>query len=262
MPTVTLPTGVTLSYTDSGGPGPVLIFSHGFLLDGRMFEDQVSALASGYRCITWDARGHGETTYDGAPFTYWDSAADLLGLMDRLSIDRAVLVGMSQGGFASLRAALTAPSRVRALVLIDSQAGLEDPAAKPLYEALASDWVTNGANPDVLPTVAGLVLGPKGQDRWIESWLARPNVEVEQPFRTLMDRDDVSSRLGEITAPVLVLHGSEDQSISLDKAEAMAAGLPGATGVTVIEGGAHASNVTHPDEVNAAITKFLANLPD
>ena len=73
--------------------------------------------------ITWDERGFGDTEYDGEPFTYWDSAADCLGLLDHLGIDRAVVGGMSQGGFVSLRAALTAPERVRGLILIDTQAG-------------------------------------------------------------------------------------------------------------------------------------------
>ena len=257
MPTVTLPTGVTISYTDSGGTGPVAVFSHGFLLDGRMFDAQVAALSSELRCITWDARGHGETTYDGLPFTYWDSARDLLDLLDHLSVDRAFLIGMSQGGFASLRAAILAPDRVRGLVLIDSQAGLESPEAKPLYESLAAGWVSNGANPDVLPMVATLVLGPDGHEQWIASWLARPHSEVEQPFRTLMDRDDITDRLGEIEAPAVVIHGSEDLSIPMERAEQLAAGLKDCGPVVVISGGAHASNVTNPDEVNAAIRTFL-----
>lgn len=260
MSTVTLPSGPTLHYTDSGGTGPVLMFSHGFLLDGRMFDAQVAALSNDYRCITWDARGHGDTTYDGAPFTYWDTARDLLALLDHLGIDRAVLIGMSQGGFASLRAALIDPRRIRALVLIDSQGGTEAEEAKPLYEGLAEDWVTKGPNPDVLPTVATLVLGPNGHDQWVASWLAREQTEIRQPFRTLMDRDDITGRLCEIQAPSLVLHGSEDLSIPMERAERMAEALPGADGVVVIQGGAHASNVTHPEEVNAAIKDFLANI--
>ena len=106
-----------------------MVFSHGYLMDHAMFDRQVAALAPQYRVITWDERGHGGTRAAGS-FTYWDSAADVLALLDHLSVERAVLAGMSQGGFLSLRAALTAPDRVRALVLIDSQAGLEDPVVE------------------------------------------------------------------------------------------------------------------------------------
>src|SRR5215510_5231697 len=114
--------GIEIHYTDSGGQGPAVVFSHGYLMDHTMFDWQVTALAPRYRVITWDERGHGGTRATGA-FTYWDSAADVLALLDHLGVERAVLAGMSQGGFLSLRAALTAPDRVRALVLIDSQAG-------------------------------------------------------------------------------------------------------------------------------------------
>ena len=94
--------GVELTYTDSGGQGPAVVFSHGFLMDQAMFDRQVAALTPQYRVVTWDQRGHGGTRAPG-PFTYWDSAADVLALLDHLGIERAVLADMSQGGFLSLR---------------------------------------------------------------------------------------------------------------------------------------------------------------
>ena len=95
--------GIQISYTDSGvRAGPAVVFSHGYLLDHTMFGRQVAALAPRYRVITWDQRGHGGTRAAGA-FTYWDSAADLLGLLDQLGVERAVLAGMSRA--ASCRCA-------------------------------------------------------------------------------------------------------------------------------------------------------------
>ena len=140
---VTAANGIEINYTDSGGEGPAVVFSHGYLMDHTMFGRQVTALAPEYRVITWDQRGHGGTRATGA-FTYWDSAADVLALLDHLGIERAVLAGMSQGGFLSLRAALTVPDRVRALVLIDSQAGQEDPANAPGYEQMHQAWLDTG----------------------------------------------------------------------------------------------------------------------
>ena len=135
--------GVEITYTDSGGQGQAVVLSHGFLMDQTMFGPQVTALTPRYRVITWDQRGHGGTRATGE-FTYWDSAADVLALLDHLGVEQAVLAGMSQGGFLSLRAALTAPDRVRALVLIDSQAGQEDPAIAPAYEEMHQAWLDNG----------------------------------------------------------------------------------------------------------------------
>ena len=127
--------GQHLYFEDHGGDGPAVVFSHGFLMDHEMFAPQVDALAGRLRIITVDARGHGQTSGAGA-FDYWDLAKDVLALMDHLDIAAATLVGMSQGGFVSMRASLLAPDRVRALVLIDSQAGLENEASVPAYEAM------------------------------------------------------------------------------------------------------------------------------
>ncbi len=97
--------GQRVFFEDSGGDGPPVILAHGFLMDHEMFAPQVAALTPEFRVITWDERGFGATEFDGKPFTYWDSARDCLGLLDHLGIDRAVVGGMSQGGFLSLRAA-------------------------------------------------------------------------------------------------------------------------------------------------------------
>jgi 3-oxoadipate enol-lactonase len=136
--------GQRIWFEDTGGDGPPVILAHGFLMDHEMFVHQVAALRDRYRVITWDERGFGRTEYDGEPFTYWDSAADCLGLLDHLGIERAVVGGMSQGGFLSLRAALTAPERVRALILLDTQAGTEDPEVVPGYEGLRDTWLAAG----------------------------------------------------------------------------------------------------------------------
>ncbi len=257
--------GIDISYTDSGGEGPVVVFSHGFLMDHTMFDQQVSALAPQYRVITWDQRGHGDTRATG-PFTYWDSAADVLALLDQLGVERAVLAGMSQGGFLSLRAALTAPDRVRALVLIDSQAGQEDPAAAPGYEQMHQIWLDNGPGP-VQEIVASIILGPGRWDDWYAKWNEQyaqwaPDDlgQLTWPFRCLMDRDDITGRLAEITCPSLIVHGTADAAIPLARAQAVRDGLAGPVTFTVVEGAPHASNVTHADEVNQAIRGFLNGL--
>jgi pimeloyl-ACP methyl ester carboxylesterase len=256
-------TGATIAYDDTGGDGPPVVLAHGFLMDRTMFDAQVAALRGRYRVITWDERGFGETVYDGGIFTYWDSAADCLGLMDHLGIDRAVVGGMSQGGFIGLRVALLAPDRVRGLILLDTQAGTEDPDAVPLYEASFGEWVTNGPSDDLAELSASIIIGdPDLGGTWKAIWMARPKEALASPGRTLLDRESIADRLAEITAPALVVHGTADVAITMDRAEALAAGLSGCGGVVAVEGGTHAANMTHPDAVNEAILGFLAGLPD
>src|SRR5580698_3167117 len=262
---VTLSTGATVGFTDSGGAGPVVVFSHGLLMNHTMFAAQVEALRDAYRVVTWDERGHGEAEHDGT-WSYWDSAADVLALLDHLGVERAVLAGMSQGGFVSLRAALIAPDRVRALVLNDSQAGQEDPAAAPGHEQMHQAWLDHGPGP-VQEVVASIILGPGQWDGWYAKWTEQyaqwaPDDlgQLNWPFRCLMDRDDITGRMAGITCPALIVHGTADAAIPLARAETVRDALGGPVTFSVVEGAAHASNVTHPDEVTQAIAGFLHGL--
>jgi pimeloyl-ACP methyl ester carboxylesterase len=249
--------GARIAYDDTGGDGPPVILAHGFLMDRSMFAPQVAALAPAYRVITWDERGHGDTTSTG-DFTYWDSADDCLALLDHLGIDRAVVGGMSQGGFVSLRVALRAPERVRALLLFDTQAGQEDPEVVPLYQGMLDQWISEGPSDELAGIVASLIIGdPELSAPWIARWQARPAAGMREPGRTLLSRDDITDRLGEIACPALIVHGTADASIPMTKADELQAGLSGARPVVHIQDGSHAANLTHPEPVNAAVLAFL-----
>jgi 3-oxoadipate enol-lactonase len=250
--------GIDISYADSGGEGPAVVLSHGYLMDHTMFDPQLAALAPEFRVITWDERGFGGTPAP-APFSYWDSASDVLGLLDHLGLEAAVLGGMSQGGFLSLRAALLAPQRVRGLVLLDTQAGREDPATVQGYEEIEAAWLEHGPA-SVQEIVASIILGPTGWDGWFAKWAELDTDELTRAFRCLVDRDDITGRLGEITCPALVVHGTSDAAIPMPRAEALRDGLAGPAQLVQVEGGSHAANLTHPDQVNAAVLAFLRAL--
>jgi pimeloyl-ACP methyl ester carboxylesterase len=253
--------GQRIRFEDSGSEGPPVVLAHGFLMDREMFAPQVDALAPEFRVITWDERGFGETEFDGEPFTYWDSARDCLALLDHLGIERAVLGGMSQGGFLSLRAALLEPERVRALVLIDTQAGTEDPERLPAYRQMQQTWLEVGPVDELAQTIASLIIGePVLGEQWIAKWRELPREAMKAPGDCLFERDDITDRLGEISCPALVIHGTADMSIELELAEKLCAGLSGCEGVVRIEGAPHASNLTHPAEANAALLGFLRAL--
>lgn len=247
--------GARLYFEDSGGDGPAVIFSHGILMDTEMFASQVAGLGGEFRCISWDQRGHGRSEQDGS-WTYWDSAQDLLAILDQLEIDHAFLVGMSEGGYLSQRAALLAPERVQGLALIDSQAGREDPDLLPTYEALLAAWKA-GATVAIAESVAQIILGPADHEPWVSKWLARPPDWVEEPFKTLAGREDLHDRLVEISCPALVIHGLDDPAITLELAQTLCNGLPGCEGLITIEGGGHAANLSHPGVVTEALRDFF-----
>jgi 3-oxoadipate enol-lactonase len=251
--------GQRIAYDDTGGSGLPVVFAHGFLMDRSMFAPQVDALAGEFRCISFDERGWGGTEFDGEPFTYWDLAEDAVGLMDALDLPQATLAGMSQGGFLGLRAALAHPGRVRALVLIDTQSGVEDPANQGAYDAMRDEWVTNGPQDPLATAVAGIILGSDEAVTapWIAKWQAAPKEMLSVPFACLSGRDDVTDRLGEIDCPALVIHGTADAAIPMGKAEELCERLPNCAGLVRVEGGTHASNLTHPEQVNAPLLEFL-----
>ena len=251
--------GARIFFEDTGGDGPAILWSHGFLMDHTMFDPQVEAL-DGYRHIRWDERGFGETESSGS-FTYWDSADDAVALLDHLGIDRAVFAGMSQGGFLSLRAALTHPDRVMALVLIDTQSGTEDPDVLESYRGMVEALVhgDEATRSSVYDIVAGLILGDEElTPPWKTKWMAADPDRLQDPSDALLERDDISDRLGEIRCPALVVHGTEDQAIPIAKAEQLRAELADCRDLVPIEGGSHAANLTHPEAVNGAIAGFLA----
>jgi 3-oxoadipate enol-lactonase len=254
--------GQRLYYKDSGGDGPPVLLSHGFLMDHEMFAPQVADLSDVYRVITWDERGFGATEFDGQPFTYWDSAGDAFGLLDQLGIERAVFGGMSQGGYLSLRAALLHPDRVRALILIDTQAPPEAPEKVAEYRMMVETWVANGYLEELASVVAGLIIAdPDIEPHWKAKWRDWDPARLEAAGGALLDRDDITDRLTELAMPVLLVHGTEDSAIPVSRAREICEAVDDCRGVVEVQGASHASNLTHPDLVNPAIRDFLEGLP-
>jgi pimeloyl-ACP methyl ester carboxylesterase len=250
--------GQRLHYEDTGGAGPAIVFSHGLLLDGTMFAPQVAALRNKYRCIVWDERGHGKTAGETLePFSYYDSANDLAALLTFLGVSSAILAGVSQGAFLSMRCALVHPDRVRALILISAQTGTDDATTLQGYGKLLDAWIAHKLPDEVAASVEHLLFGPgwQGAVAWKEKWrtLTAPNLRAS--FDALASRDDIGDKVSAIDVPTLIIHGNADVPIPLAKAKAMQVAIPNAE-LVVAEGG-HSVNMTNPVPVNTAIEAFL-----
>jgi pimeloyl-ACP methyl ester carboxylesterase len=256
MATLIRPSGDRIGYTDHGGDGPAVVFLHSFAMDRTMFQPQVAALGPEYRLITVDERGHGESLTE-ADFTYWDIASDVLAVLDELGIGSAIVAGTSQGGFIGLRVALQAPGRVRGLVLMGTSADAEEPDVAASYRGLAQAWFDNGPAQQLIDTVAGIVLGDWPAEDWKARWRTIDGPRFLRNVTTLVERDSLVRRLGEITVPALVLHGSADAAYPVAKAEQIVAALPQADPLIVINDGAHYLSLTDADAVNGHVENFL-----
>jgi pimeloyl-ACP methyl ester carboxylesterase len=256
--TVTTESGQVVGYTDHGGSGPAMVMLHGFMMTGEMFAPQVEAFGGSFRCVTVDLRGHGESVAAGE-FDFWDEARDVLAVLDALGVARAVLVGTSQGGFVALRVALLAPERVLALVLTGTSAEVEDAPAAATYREVNKNWRALGPIDPLIDSISDVCLGDyPGAEEWKARWREMDPVAGESVTETLVARDAVLSRLGELTMPALVMHGAADAAYPVDKGKAIAAALPGAGEAVIVPGGAHYLSLTSAEAVNASMRKFLA----
>ncbi|MEM8661504.1 MAG: alpha/beta hydrolase [Pseudomonadota bacterium] len=251
--------GQHIRYEDTGTDLPVVLCSHGFLMNHTMFDHQVDALEQEFRVVRWDERGFGDTPATEA-FTYWDSANDAIALLDHLGIDQAVFAGMSQGGYLSLRAALAHPERVRALVLMNTCHDMDNAETHAGNQQLLEAWEA-GAYDEVAPMIAQIILGPEEHwEPWISLWKSIDMAGFKHASACLLGKDDIEGRIGEINAPALVVHGTEDSAIHIDRARSMASALKDCRGMVEVQGAAHAANLTHPAEVNPPVLEFLRGL--
>jgi len=258
---IKIATGPEIAYVDTGGAGVPIVFSHGLFMNHTMFAPQIDEFSRSWRCITWDERAHGETTHPPGHFTSWDGARDLLALMDALRIDRTIHVGMSQGGLLGMRAAILAPHRFVGIVQLASQAGKLAEEGAAAFKTIIDEWKTRGATPDKLVFLTNLILGP-GIDPtyWHEYWKTLTAQQIDDAVSPIYSLDELYDRLHEVVIPLLTIHGLADVSTPHERAERVAREVPDSRGIALIEHGPHAVNLSHADEVNAALRTFFAEL--
>ncbi|WP_028935125.1 alpha/beta hydrolase [Pseudonocardia spinosispora] len=247
------------------GAGEALVFSHGMMLDRRMFEPQVAALADRYRTVAFDHRSR--TDEGGEPFSLYDLAEDCRMLLDELDIERCVLVGMSMGGFMALRFAQKYPDRLRGLVVIGASAQPYADVEQDMWELhfgahreaqrLAPDFARAEAESHF--ALRTRQYNPQLVDRWAERIAGRGGRETFNETLSWSRQDDIRPVLATITCPVLVVHGDEDDAVPLGYALDTYQRLPNAR-LLVVPFAGHAANLDDPDMVNRAIELFVDSL--
>jgi pimeloyl-ACP methyl ester carboxylesterase len=245
------------------GKGPAVVFEHGTLMDATMFDPQTAYLAKcGYRSISHNSR---TLTGRNDRHTLGDLAEDTVQLLDRLKLDKVVLVGMSVGGFMGIEFALKHRDRLHGLVLIDGKAVSYSPEQQVAYSAEFAKCDVEGPVPRFFAEwCAPIVFSAKTLaeqkpmvDYWVDRWATDiPARAVFNQGFSWMYKPDRTDRLHEIDVPVLLLHGAEDIPLPIDRAISMVQHLPDVTFVKV-PGAGHTSNLENPDVVNRALGAFV-----
>lgn len=255
--------GVDIFYEDSGAGSPVVL-GHSFLCSGRMWREQVPALAPRFRVVNPDLRGHGRSGHATRPFSLYDAVADVVAVLDQLGIERATWCGLSIGGMVALRAALTRPERVAGLILLDTDAGAETRLHKLRYRAMGAGASVLGVRP-FLPPIARLMFGattrrqnPMLVREWTREFAGVHVPSVVRCLDALMRRDSLLGRLHEIDVPALVLVGEEDRSLPPPLSRRIHDRLRRST-VRVIPAAGHLSALEQPAAVTEAMRGFLAD---
>jgi 3-oxoadipate enol-lactonase len=259
--------GANLHYDVAGAGQETIVFSHGLLMNGDMFQGQVDALGSAYRCITYDHRGQGRSEVTESGYDMDSLTEDAAALIRALDAAPCHFVGFSMGGFVGLRLAIRHPELLRSLVLLDTSAAPEAASNLPRYRlmVLVGRWL--GFRP-IAGRVMQIMFGQTfladparraERERWKRHFIGLGRVGTARAARAVIEREGVSDRLETITTPTLILVGDEDMATEPVNAERLHEGIAGSQLVVVRKSG-HTSSIEQPEIVTSALRDFLAGL--
>ncbi|MBL4721805.1 MAG: alpha/beta hydrolase, partial [Alphaproteobacteria bacterium] len=232
---------VKIYYEDEGAGVPILL-SHGFGASTGMWDGQVAAFADRYRFIRWDMRGHGQNDCPEDPDAYSQAhtLADMLGLLDLLGIDKAVIAGHSLGGYMTLAFQARYRSRARALILQGCGPGYRSDTSRATWNVRAENRAQTLEDGGLAALGGGAEVGVSIQGS------AQGLANAARGILSQVDAVAIDS-LPKITIPTLIVIGDGDAHF-LQGSEYMASRIPGAVNVVVLNAG-HGVNVDQPDAV-------------
>ena len=251
---------------DDIGSGAALILLHGYPFDRSMWRDQIDFLsAHGYRVIAPDLRGLGQTLSTGEITTMEDMAQDVAALMDDLKIERAVICGLSMGGYVAFEFAHLFPNKVRALVLAGTRAPADNEQEKQVRKQQAQRMLTEGMNFVADATLAKLLAPrtlaekPEVVARVREMILRSDPKGAAAAQRGMAVRRNYSDDLPSLDVPALVIVGREDPIRPVADAEFMHRQIRNSR-LEIIEDAAHMTNMEQSGVFNAALLTFVEGL--
>lgn len=254
---------IAMSYDDAGSGVPV-VFIHGFPHNRRLWAPQLAALSQVCRCIAPDLRGFSDS--EGAPPYSMDRYADdVAALLDALGVERAVVGGISMGGYITFAFWRRHRHRVLGLILADTRAAADDDAGRERRRAMIALAQREGATA-VADAMVESTLGKTTRQRRPEvvramhTMFAAASVPaIVGALEAMLARPDSTPTLTTIDVPTLIVVGEEDVISPRREAEAMRAAIAGSR-LEVIPGAGHASNVERPAAFNAVVTDFVRSL--
>ncbi len=254
-----------LSYDDVGEGSTPIICLHGYPFDKTMWQGQLDFLKSSNRIIACDIRGFGKSTDEESNLSIDLFSEDLMAFMDKLNIDKAIVCGLSMGGFIALNAMKRFPNRFEALILCDTQCIADTVEVKEKRYKTIDDINVNGVtdfnegfiksvfHKDSLTNKKDLV------EKLRTVVFANSQHIITGGLTALAERSETCSTLKDINIPTLIICGREDEVTPLVQSESMNSTIRGSM-LRVIDYAGHVSNLEQPDEFNKHLLNFLTDL--
>jgi len=255
--------GGNIHYVDSGSPhGTPVVFVHGFPFSHEMWKPQLDAIGRLYHTVAYDVRGHGMSDIGDGQYSIESHVDDLFGLIDHLKLGKVIIVGLSMGGYITLRALEREQSRFLAAALCDTRADTDTndgkirrfatvaAVKKSGSHAFAENFVkavfapdTFTSNPEAIATIRKIIEHT-------------PPLSIAGTLLALASRTDTTGVLGSIRIPTLILVGELDVTTPPDASRLMHDRIQGSE-MHIIPGAAHMSNLENTREFNAHLLTFL-----
>lgn len=254
-----------LSYDDFGEGAISIIFLHGYPFSKAMWQGQLEFLKSKYRVIACDVRGFGRSKDEESTLSIDLFADDLIAFMDKLTIDKAIICGLSMGGFIALDALKKFPNRFEALILCDTQCIADTDEVKAKRYKIIDEITFAGVtefNEEFVKSVFhkdSLTTKPDVFERLRNVVFSNSQRIITMGLTALAGRAETCSMLGSISIPTLIICGREDQVTPLEQSENMHETIKGSV-LKVIDNAGHVSNLEQPDEFNKHLSDFLTVL--
>jgi pimeloyl-ACP methyl ester carboxylesterase len=254
---------IRVAYIDEGKQeGVPLIFIHGFPFNKLMWKNQLEVFKEHTRVLAYDVRGFGNTEPGTIKYSIDQFGRDLFHFMDALRIEKAVVCGLSMGGYVALNAIEQQPERIAGVILADTQCLADSEEAKKKRVDTIAVIQKDGLFEYTQDSVKKLFCessftNKKEEIVFIEHTIMQTKIEtICHVLKALADRREICPFLEMITIPVLIMVGHHDQITTLEVAQKMHERIAGSI-LHVIDHAGHVSNLENPGSFNLALLRFL-----
>lgn len=256
---------ISIAYKDVGRGSIPIIFIHGFPFDSSTWDEQLHFLEATHRAIAYDIRGYGDSTTDHAEVSIDLFAADLITFMDALEIEKAVVCGLSMGGYILLNALKRYPERFAAIVLTDTQCIDDEEETKQHRAATIAKIKAEGlkefAN-DFIKTAfyhQTLISNPALVEKTKAIILSQNIKTVCDGLNAIAQRNETCSMLEDINKPTLIICGNHDKITLPIQSRYIKNTIKNST-LHFIDDAGHLSNLEHPVVFNNLLLRFLKSI--